>query len=86
MFELPSMLNLVISTIVFFVAAWYIRRYLEEQGIDKGMMRGVLVFVLASTASWGAGELVDWVQGPQPPSQIERDLSQMMKATGQVQP
>lgn len=60
MFTLPSMWNLIISTIVFFVAAWYFHRYLEEQGIPKGMTRKILVFSLASLVSWGAGELADW--------------------------
>ncbi|MDX8400837.1 MAG: hypothetical protein R8K20_11420 [Gallionellaceae bacterium] len=70
MFALPSMWNLVISTVVFFVGAWYIHRYLENQDIPKGMTRSILVFVLASVASWGAGTASDWVQlkvsGPSP--------------------
>ena len=49
------MWNIIISTIVFFIAAWYIRRYLEEHGIPKGMTRGLLVFVLSYVVSWGAG-------------------------------
>jgi len=85
-FELPSMWNLIISTIVFFIAAWYINRYLDEQGIGKGMTRGVLVFSLASLVSWGAGEAVDLVQGPQPASQTSKDLSQILKTVGQPQP
>ncbi len=56
---MPSMWNLVISTLVFFIAAWYFHRYLDEQGIPKGMTRGILVFTLASVVSWGAGEVVD---------------------------
>lgn len=66
MFELPSLWNLIVSTIVFFIAAWYIRRYLEEQGIPKGATRGILVFTLASVVSWAAGELADRVGGTQP--------------------
>ena len=62
MTTLPSPWNLFASTIVFFLAVWYIRRYLDEQGIPKGMTRGTLVFVLAFMASWGAGAVVDWVQ------------------------
>lgn len=90
MFTLPSMWNLVISTIVFFIAAWYIHRYLDEQGIPKGMTRGILVFAFASLVSWGAGEAVDWAQekieGPQPVAQTPVDLPQLLKATGQTQP
>ncbi len=91
MFALPSMWNLIISTIVFFIAAWYVHRYLDEHGIPKGMTRGMLVFVLASLVSWGAGEVVDWTQekieGPQPQSAAQKsdDLSQLLKAVGQAQ-
>lgn len=90
MFTLPSMWNLILSTIVFFIAAWYIRRYLDEHGIPKGITRGILVFALASFVSWGVGEVVDWtqgkVEGPQPTAQNSGDLSQLLKAVGQAQP
>jgi predicted PurR-regulated permease PerM len=90
MFALPSMWNLFISTIVFFIAAWYVHRYLDEQGIPKGMTRGILVFALASVVSWGAGVAVDWTQGkiegPQPVAKTSDDLSQLLKTVGQAQP
>jgi hypothetical protein len=67
------MLNLIISTIVFLFAAWFLNRYLDEQGIPKGMTRGLLVLVVASLVSWGAGEMVGWAQvkieGPQAAAQ-----------------
>ncbi|MCK9394462.1 MAG: hypothetical protein M0Q44_02600 [Methylobacter sp.] len=91
MFTLPSTWNLVISTMVFFIAAGYLHRYLDNQGIPKGMTRGLTVFSLASLMSWGAGEMVDWVQekieGPQPPvaQTSSDDLSQLLKALGQAQ-
>lgn len=84
------MLNLITSTIVFFIAAWYFNRYLDEQGIPKGMTRGVLVFTLAALVSWGSGALVDWAQvkieGPQAAAHTSGDLSQLLKAAGQAQP
>jgi hypothetical protein len=83
MFALPSMWNIIISTIVFIIAAWYIRRYLDEQGITKSMVRGLMVFFLAYLISWGAGELVDWVQGSQPEVQTSPDLSRLLKSVGQ---
>lgn len=90
MFELPSMPNFIISTIVFFIAAWYINRHLDEHEIPKGMTRGLLVLVLASLVSWGAGEIVDWAQikieGPQAAAKPPEDLSQLLKAVGQAQP
>lgn len=84
------MLNLVISTIVFFVAAWFVNRYLDEQEIPKGLTRGVLVFLLAFFASWVTGAMVDWAQakieGPQAVAQDSVDLSRVLKAAGQQQP
>jgi len=54
---------MLISSLVFFLAVWYLRRYLDEQGIPRGgMTRGILVLKLASVVSWASGELVDWVQ------------------------
>jgi predicted PurR-regulated permease PerM len=90
MFELPSMWNLIISTIVFVIAAWYLRRYLDEQGIPKGITRSLLVLVLASFVSWAAGGVVDWTQakiaGPQQAAHNSADLSQLLRDAGQAQP
>ena len=36
------MMNLVISTVAFFVAAWFLNRYLDGQNIPKGMTRTML--------------------------------------------
>lgn len=87
---LPSMSNMVISTIVFFIAAWYARRYLDAQEIPKGMTRSVIVFALASLVSWGAGDVVDWAQvkieGPQAVAQTSVNLTQLLKEAGQQQP
>ena len=90
MLSLPSMWNLIISTIVFFIAAWYFHRWLEEQGIPKGMTRGLAVFVLASLVSWGAGDAADWVhdkiEGPPPAAKASGDnVKQLMKELGQMQ-
>ena len=55
------MLSLIISTLVFFFAAWYFKRYLDGQGIPKGMTRALLIFTLAALVAWGAAALVNWV-------------------------
>jgi hypothetical protein len=57
------MLGLVVSTIVFFVAAYFIKRYLEEMGIPKGMTRSVSVFVLALAIAYGVAWIVDLIAG-----------------------
>jgi hypothetical protein len=82
------MLNLTISTIVFFIAAWFLNSYLDEQGIPKGLTRVVLVLVLASLMSWVAGWTADWaqmkVEGPQASVQTPSGLTQLMKDAGQT--
>ena len=89
MFTLPSVWNLVISSLVFIVAARYCQRYLEVQGLPCSMTRGLLVFIFASFVSWGSGELVDWTEekiaGPQPVVQAPDELSQLLKILGQTQ-
>ncbi|MDD5057000.1 MAG: hypothetical protein PHQ60_03935 [Sideroxydans sp.] len=90
MLTMPSLWNLMISTLVFFIAAWYIHRYLDEQGIAKGFARGITVLVLASVVSWGAGALADWVQekieGPQPAAQSAEDLVKIIQDAEQQKP
>lgn len=90
MFTIPSIWNILISTSVFVIAAWYIRRWLDEHGLPKGMTRGLLVFVLAYVVSWVSGELVDWahdkIYGVAPPTQVEQDLKQLLKDSGVTPP
>jgi len=57
------MWSLVISTIVFFVASFFLKRKLEEMGIPKGTTRGVVMFTLAIAAAYVAGAAVDWIVG-----------------------
>lgn len=87
MFTLPSVWNLVISTIAFFIAVRYINLHLDRQEIAKNMTRSVLVFALASLVSWGAGEIADWAQikieGPQAAVQRPMDLSLLLNDQSQ---
>ena len=55
------MLDLVLSTIAFFVASFFINRYLNDQGINKGMTRGILVFLLATVVSFITSSAIDWI-------------------------
>ena len=90
MFTIPSIWNILISTIVFVIAAWWIRRYLDEQGLHKGITRGLLVFMLAYMFAWGAGKLVDWahdkIYGVAPPSEVQQKIDQIVKDSGLVLP
>ncbi len=87
MFAMPSMWNLIISTIVFFIAVWYLHRYLDEQGIPKGPTRSMLALVVASLLSWGAGYVVDLVQEKAGITQVQNPggVSQLLQAAGQPQ-
>ncbi|MDX8379704.1 MAG: hypothetical protein R8K48_06620 [Gallionella sp.] len=85
---MPTVWNLIISTIVFFVGAWYIHRYLDEQGIPKGATRGIFVLVFATILSSGAGYLVDLVQeksGLNPVHSVGGE-SELLKEAGQINP
>ncbi|HTF16363.1 MAG TPA: hypothetical protein VK643_17025 [Burkholderiales bacterium] len=57
------MLSLVISTVAFFVAAYFIKRYLDEIGVPKTVVRGLVVFVLALAAAYGVAFIVDRAAG-----------------------
>ena len=55
------MLGMALSTIVFFVATYFLKRYLDSIGIPKTMVRGMVVFVLALAAAYGVAYVVDWL-------------------------
>ena len=55
------MTSLAISTIVFFVAAFLVRRWLDGMDIPKGMTRSIVIFVAAAVVSYGVAYLVDLV-------------------------
>ena len=56
-----SITSLVLSTIAYFVASFFIKRHLNEMGIPKGMTRSILIFALALVAAYGVAFLVDRV-------------------------
>ena len=55
------LVSLVVSTIAFFVASYFIKRHLEEIGIPKGMTRSIVIFVLALGVAYGIAFLLDRV-------------------------
>ena len=55
------MLSIVLSTIAFFVATFYLRRYLDSMDIPKGMTRGTLIFVIALVIAYLVSFVVDYV-------------------------
>jgi hypothetical protein len=57
------MISIVLSTIAFFVASYFIKRYLDEIDVPKTMTRGLVVFVLALALAYGVAFIVDWAVG-----------------------
>ena len=55
------MLSLVISTIAFFVASYYIRRWADNNDIPRGMTRSIGIFVLALALAYAVAWVVDKV-------------------------
>jgi hypothetical protein len=57
------MLSIVISTIVFFVASFFIKRQFDDMDLPKGMTRSLMVFCLAVAVAYGTAAAIDWVAG-----------------------
>lgn len=55
------MLSLIISTVAYFVAAYFIKRYLNGMDIPKGMTRSIVVFTLALAIAYGVALVVGWI-------------------------
>lgn len=55
--------SLIVSTIAFFVSGYYVKRYLDDNDIPKGMTRNAFVFAVALAISYGAALAVDWLVG-----------------------
>jgi VIT1/CCC1 family predicted Fe2+/Mn2+ transporter len=51
-------LSLVISTVAFFVAGYYIKRWADSNDIPRGMTRSIGIFVLALALAYGVARLV----------------------------
>ncbi|WP_124950591.1 hypothetical protein [Sulfuriferula thiophila] len=76
------MLDFVLSTLAFFAAAFWIRRYLDEQGINHGMTRNTLIFVLATVVSLAVSAIVDQFED-KPPADQHGEVSQLLKQLAQ---
>ena len=55
------MASLVISTSAFFVASFFIKRWLDGMDIPKSMLRSVVIFVAAAAVAYGVAFVVDRV-------------------------
>ena len=55
------MLSVVLSTVAFFVASFFIKRRLEGMDIPKGMTRTIVVFTLALAVAYGVAFLTNQI-------------------------
>ena len=55
------MASIVLSIIAFFVATYFLKRYLDTMDIPKGMTRGALIFSIALLISYLVSFAVDYV-------------------------
>ena len=53
------MLSLVISTLAFFVASYFLKRWADDNEFPKGMTRSLGIFVFALAIAYGIAWLVD---------------------------
>jgi hypothetical protein len=51
--------SLLVSTLAFFVASYFIKRWMDDNDIPRGMTRSATIFVLALGVSYGIGWLVE---------------------------
>lgn len=54
------MLAIILSTIAFFVASYFIKRYMDREDIPKGLTRSTMIFTLALAISYGVAVAIDW--------------------------
>jgi hypothetical protein len=55
------MLSLVLSAIAYFVAAFFIKRRLDDMAIPRSMTRSIVIFIAAALVSYGVAFAVDWM-------------------------
>ena len=55
------MLSLVLSTVAFFIAAYFAKRYLDDMGMPKGTTRSLSIFCAAAAISYLVAFIVDWI-------------------------
>ena len=75
------MVSFVLSTVAFFAAVYWAKRYLDEQDISHGMTRNMVVLVLATAVSLMVSAAVDSVDDQ--PAAPQSDVRQVIKLLGQ---
>ena len=58
------MRSLIVSTIVYFFASFFIKRQFDAMDIPRGMTRSLMTFCLALLAAYVAAAGLDWLLPP----------------------
>jgi VIT1/CCC1 family predicted Fe2+/Mn2+ transporter len=53
--------SIIVSTIAFFAASYFIKRWMDDNDIPKGMTRSITIFTLALAVSYAVGWAVDHI-------------------------
>lgn len=53
------MWSFVVSGLVYVFVAWWATRWLDGQGLERGMSRAILVNIIGALASWPVGWAID---------------------------
>jgi len=56
-----SLTSLIVSTIAFFVASYFAKRWADENDLPKGMTRGAAIFAVSLAVAYAAAWVVDHV-------------------------
>ena len=56
-----QVLSIVVSTIAYFVASYFIKRWLDDMQIPKGVTRSIVIFCAALGVAYGVATVVDWL-------------------------
>lgn len=51
--------SLIVSTVVFLLASHFVRRWMDDNDIPKGITRSVTVLTVALALAYGAGWIVN---------------------------
>ena len=52
--------SLIVSTVAYFIASHYIKRYLDGIEAPPGFTRSMLIFFAAALIAYGVAFIVDW--------------------------
>ena len=74
------MLGFLISTIIFSLAAYFLNRYLDAQGISSTASRKIIVLTAATLISIGAGWAVDKIYGDTELHQKDSSIAGVMNS------